>query len=65
MLGTVKVKKEKLEMFRPAHCSLYLLGSQERRREKLIPVFFLLTSTVSRSAAAMESGNLLELGPHT
>ena len=64
-LGTVKVKKEKLEIFKAAHCSLYLLGSQEREREKLIPLFFLFTSTVSRSAAAMESGNLLELGPHT
>ena len=36
-LGAVKVKK--LEMFRPAHCSLYLLCSQGRERKKLIPLF--------------------------
>ena len=33
-------------MFRLAHCSLYLLCSQEMEREKLIPLFFLLTETV-------------------
>ena len=33
-LGAVKVKT--LRMFRPAHCSLYLLCFQERKREKLI-----------------------------
>ena len=37
-LGAVKAKKKKLGMFRPAHCSLNLC-SQEREREKLIPLF--------------------------
>ena len=36
-LGAVKVekkkKKNKLEMFRPAHCSLYLLCSQEKGKK--------------------------------
>ena len=36
-LGIVKVEK-KLGIFRPVHCSLYLLCSQEREREKLIPL---------------------------
>ena len=40
-LGAVKWKK-KLGMFRPARCSLYLLCSQEREREKLIPLFSFL-----------------------
>ena len=44
-LGAVKEKKN-LGMFRLAHCSLYLLCSQEMEREKLIPLFFLLTETV-------------------
>ena len=36
-------------MFRPAHCSLYLLCSQEREREKLIPLFpFSLQQKCSR-----------------
>ena len=40
-LGAVKVKKKqkKARRFRPAPCSLYLLCSQEREREKLIPLF--------------------------
>ena len=37
-LGAVKAKK-KLGMFKAAHCSLNLLCSQEREREKLIPLF--------------------------
>ena len=45
-LGAVKAKKKKnLGMFRPAHCSLNLLCSQEREREKLIALFFLFTAT--------------------
>ena len=39
-LGAVKAKK-KLGMFKAAHCSLNLLCSQEREREKLIPLFCL------------------------
>ena len=35
-----QLKKQKLEMLRPAHCSLYLLCSQERERKKLIALFF-------------------------
>ena len=31
-LGAVKAKK--LGMFRPSHCSLYLLYSQEKKRKK-------------------------------
>ena len=40
-LGAVKVKKKKKKLrgFRPAACSLYLLCSQEREREKLILFF--------------------------
>ena len=39
-LGAVTVKKnEKLGAFRPAHCSLYLLFSQEREKENPIPLF--------------------------
>ena len=37
-LRATEVKK-KLGIFRPAYCSLYLLCSQEREREKLIPPF--------------------------
>ena len=33
------VKVQTLGMCRPAHCSLYHLCSQEREREKLIPLF--------------------------
>ena len=42
-LGAVKVKK--LGMFRPAHCSLYLLCSQGRER-KNPSLFFLFTATL-------------------
>ena len=37
-LGAIKIFK-KLGMFRPAHRSLYILCSQEREREKFIPLF--------------------------
>ena len=32
-------------MFRPDHCSLYLLCSQERERKKLISLFSLFIAT--------------------
>ena len=37
-LAAFKVKK--LEMFRPTHCSLCILCSQEREKEIVIPLFF-------------------------
>ena len=56
-LGAVKVKKKrKLEIFRPAHCSLYLLWSQERERKKLISLFFLFTATEVEYLAAERAG---------
>jgi hypothetical protein len=42
-LGAVKVKNK--GMFRPAHCSFYLLLSQERERKKPHFSFFLFTAT--------------------
>ena len=50
-LGAVKVKQ--LGMFRPAHCSLYLLCSQERKREKPIPPFLLSLQRVQRMDSVM------------
>ena len=41
-------KKKQLGMFRPAHCSLYLLCSQEKEKKKpYMPpsLFFLFTAT--------------------
>ena len=35
-----QLKKQRLEMLRPAHCSLYLLCSQERERKNSFPFFF-------------------------
>ena len=39
------VKAKTLRMFRPAHCSFYLLCSQEREREKPVALFSLFTPT--------------------
>ena len=37
-----ELKVKKIGMHRPAHCSLYLLCSQERKEKKLTPLFFFL-----------------------
>ena len=47
-------------MFKPAHCSLYLLCSQEREREKLIPLFSSsLQHNHQRNRDLRDIGNLL------
>ena len=52
-LGAVKVKNKKPGMFRPAHCSFYLLCSQERERKHLFPLFFLFTATAGHQKACV------------
>ena len=47
-LGSVKVRK--VRMFRPAHCSLYLHYSQERKQKTyFIFFFFFSTETITQS----------------
>ena len=50
----MKKKKRKLEIVRPAHCSLYLLCSLERERRKLVSLLFLFTETEVEYLAAAE-----------
>ena len=50
--GLLKYRK-KLGMFRLAHCSFYLLCSQERERKQLLPLFFLFTATAGHHKACV------------